>query len=402
MKTKEYREQIAEAFLHLLEEPELYWKQGWKYSGIQCPVNARSGYGYKGINRFYLFVTALERGYSDPRWATFHQIEEKGWRLHDAKGQGVKVEYWFPYDTQEKKMVSWQEYYSSGEKFGERYLLRARYSVVFNGDLIEGIPPLETTQTKDELVSFDRTIETLQRNMQVEILNDGEGRAFYRPSEDKIHLPQAKFFETEYEYNATALHELAHATGAPHRLNRNLSGGFGTKEYAFEELIAEISSCFMSSNLQVQQSEKHIENHKAYVQGWVKAIREEPEVLTKAVQQAEQVANYMEYQAELITKKEYEQIARTSMEVRDGAIYKKSSPTEMMREIRADLSTLKEDTIYLRKMIKEDSVPEKATTERKAQTAKRISDAALSEVPFVKAGKEGNRKPAAVAVQRKI
>ena len=102
-KTKEYREQLAEAFLQVLEEKQLDWKKEWQGSGGQTPVNVKTGKDYRGINRLYLTLIAMQRGYTDFRWATFKQIKEQGWRLQDAKGQGIKVEYWFPFDTEEKK-----------------------------------------------------------------------------------------------------------------------------------------------------------------------------------------------------------------------------------------------------------------------------------------------------------
>lgn len=102
MKRKEYRERLAEEFIHLLEEKELDWKQEWR--GRDIPMNAKSGKAYKGSNRFYLSLIAAQRGYDDPRWATFQQIKTAGWHLKNAKGQGVNVEYWYPYDTKDKKI----------------------------------------------------------------------------------------------------------------------------------------------------------------------------------------------------------------------------------------------------------------------------------------------------------
>ncbi len=329
MNAKEYRAHLAETFSHILEEKQLDWKKGWSGGGIHSPYNAHSGHQYKGINRFYLSLIAMQRKYHDPRWATFHQIKENGWRLNNAKGQGVKVEYWFPYDTEEKKMVSWQKFHESGEEFGERYLLRAQYSTVFGADLIEGIPALPKPEKKQ--IEPDQLITTLSKNMGVEILHDGGNRAFYRPSEDKIHLPVLKAFNSEYAYGSTALHELGHATGAPHRLNRNMSGHFGSPAYAYEELIAEISSCFMSANLRMDQQEEHIENHKAYVQSWIHQIREKPETLIKAIQEAEKVAAYMEYHAELIPREEFEKVHRSTLAINDKFVHPDLNDTWRLR-----------------------------------------------------------------------
>lgn len=370
MKTKEYREQIDQTFLDLLEEKQLDWKKEWSGNGTQSPYNANSGHRYKGINRFYLSLIAMSRGYQEPRWATFYQIKERGWRLNNAKGQGVKVEYWFPYDTEEKKMVSWQKFRESWEKFGERYLLRVQYSTVFNADLIEGIPALPKPEKRQ--IEPDQLITTLSKNMGVEILHDGGNRAFYRPSEDKIHLPIPESFYSEYAYGSTALHELGHATGAPHRLNRDMSGHFGSQAYAYEELIAEISSCFMSANLRMEQQEGHIKNHKAYVQSWIGQIKEKPETLIKAVQQAEKAAAYMEYQAELLPESEYKAISQATMEVTEDKIGKEIRPElqdrkilhNTIKEIHADLKELKEGTVFFRKVIGEYGLSRIATKER--------------------------------------
>ncbi len=316
-KAKDYRRKLADEFLHVLEERPLEWKKSWMGGGF-LPSNARTGKRYRGINRFRLALVADARGYDDPRWATFNQIKERGWKLHDAKGQGVGVEYWLPYDKEEKRTISWDEFRMAGEPFGNRYVLRVRYSTVFNAKLIDGIPKLPEPEVHD--VEPDELVDRLSENMGVEIENDGGDRAFYRLSEDKIHLPLPETFLSDYAYASTALHELAHSTGAPHRLNRDMGGTFGTPEYAYEELVAEISSCFMSVNLNAEQDERHVENHKAYVQSWIQVIRDDPEALARAIRQAEQTASYMEYKAELIPKEEYEKVCRSTTEVATSAV----------------------------------------------------------------------------------
>lgn len=311
MNTKEYRLQLANEFVHILEEKQLDWKKEWQGNRAK-PTNARTGRAYHGINSFYLTMIAVQRGYMDPRWATFNQIRDSGWHLKNAKGQGVTVEYWYPYDLQLKKMTSWEEFKISKEEFGERYVLRAIYTKVFNASLIEGIPNME--EKKRQEILPDQLIEALSSRMNVPILHDGGDQAYYSIQEDRIHLPHMEDFYSEYAYNSTALHELGHSTGARHRLNRNVANIFGSPEYAFEELIAEITSCFLSAELSIPQAEGDIGNHKAYVQNWIQTIREKPEKLAKAIQQAEKATAYMEYMAGLIPKKEFDILNRSSAE----------------------------------------------------------------------------------------
>lgn len=163
-KAKEYRGKLADEFLHVLEERPLEWKKSWMGGGF-LPSNARTGKRYRGINRFRLALAADARGYDDPRWATFNQIKERGWKLHDAKGQGVGVEYWLPYDKEEKRTISWDEFRMAGEPFGNRYVLRVRYSTVFNAKLIDGIPKLPEPEVHD--VEPDELVDRLSENMGV-------------------------------------------------------------------------------------------------------------------------------------------------------------------------------------------------------------------------------------------
>lgn len=317
MKAEEFREQMAGEFLNILEEKQLNWVKDWQTVNL-APRNAKSGRRYRGINRFYLSLVAMKRGYRDPRWATFAQIRERGWRLEDAKGQGVKVEYWFPYDKRERKTLTWDEYNAATDEERDRCVILAKYFTVFNASLIRGIPELPAEEPPAAAGNPDELVSTISKNMGVEIIHDGQGEAFYRIATDTIHLPEPKYFFSDYGYNSTALHELGHATGAKHRLNRLAERGSDWQSIAFEELVAEMSSCFMGAYLAEGPDPMHLENHKAYVQNWISFIREKPERLVEAVRQAEQAADYLELQAGLIPEKEYEKASRSSMEAKEG------------------------------------------------------------------------------------
>ena len=295
------QQQLAEEFVTLLETEQLEWKKGW--SGISArPYNPVTGTVYHGVNRFRLLLTAQALGYQDPRWCTFHQIQKNNWKLKRGKGQASKVEIWMPYDRELKKWITWEEFREQGG-ITEHYCLRTKSYPVFNGDMIEGIPQLEVTLQEVDPVEL---VDTISDSMQVPIVYHETDRAFYRPSEDRIYLPNREQFFSTYDYASTALHELAHATGAAHRLNRKLTGSTSQESYAQEELVAEITSCFLSSELPVKQTEEHIRNHQAYVQSWIRQIREKPESLIRAIQSAEQASNYLEYHGKRITWEEYQ------------------------------------------------------------------------------------------------
>ncbi|VIO68742.1 DNA primase TraC [Bradyrhizobium ivorense] len=99
----------------------------------------------------------------------------------------------------------------------------------------------------------------------------GGNRAFYVPAEDYVQVPPPQAYFEPINWHRTALHELAHASGHPSRLNRDLSGGYGTKKYPFEELIAEISSAFGCASLGIVPTVRHAD----YIGSWLEVLRED-------------------------------------------------------------------------------------------------------------------------------
>jgi len=136
-------------------------------------------------------------------------------------------------------------------------------------------------------------VERVSAGMGVPIIEERSASAYYIPSKDEVHLPLKEQFESDEAYQSTALHELGHATGHPERLDRDQSGSFGTESYAFEELVAEISSTFMSEFFEAEPSAAELDNHKAYVQNWAEAIKNDKNYLFKAIKQAEEAADFM-------------------------------------------------------------------------------------------------------------
>lgn len=319
----EYRAELADAFAHVLEERGLEWRKEWTGSGGGAPHNGITRACYRGTNAFWLSLVSMLKGYSDPRWVTMVQIMDNGGKYHPkqkwhlkAGSKATYVEYWYPYDTKNKKALTWEQYkdeLASGRKDTE-FTLSTKYTAVFNASKVEGMPEIQMPETQD--ISQDELIGRLCAGMGVQIFLDGGDRAYYSPSQDNIHLPTPESFTSEYAFNATALHELSHSTGHPDRLNRDMAGFFGSAEYAYEELVAEMCSCFMGVNLSTEATPDHINNHKAYVQSWIQAIRDKPETLVKAIKDAQAAASFMDWKAGLITDMEYAKSVGSVMEVK--------------------------------------------------------------------------------------
>lgn len=295
----EFRKNVADQFIKVLEEGGLEWQKGWN-SLTAFPFNDFTKKKYNGVNAFFLLLEGIKYN-NDSRWLTFKQIMELNKKLPEEKRlsvkgeKGTKVEYWFLYDKQEKKSISYSEakkLIDNGNKNRDDFVPVPKYYTVFNAQQIENYP--EFDRTINENVLDTDYIKTLSEKMGVTILNDGKGQAYYLPSKDTIHLPERGDFHSQHDYDYTALHELAHSTGHKSRLNRNMTGVFKTEQYAYEELIAEITSCFMGANLTDNIPEEHMNNHKAYIQNWIEIIKDKPEKLVNAIAEAQKAADFME------------------------------------------------------------------------------------------------------------
>ena len=322
---EEFRRQMAEEFAHVLEEKGLEWKKEWT-GGACSPMNGVTKAPYRGTNSFWLSLMAMANGYSDPRWVTSIQVNDVNHRYHPDEHWHIKagskatyVEYWYPFDPKARKAYTWPEYreeLKNGRSESE-FTLACRYTPVFNANQIEGMPALEPVVLNPD-VHMDEIVKTLSETMGVEIRTDSD-EAYYSPMQDMIHLPRPEQFTDEYAFNATALHELSHSTGHPARLNRPMSAFFGSDGYAYEELVAEIASCFMSTEIRAEPTEEHIRNHKAYVENWVSGIRKKPDILIKAIRDADTAAK-----AGLLPEQDFEKfrnntITREKRAVRQAA-----------------------------------------------------------------------------------
>jgi len=297
------RKALVDAVMKNLEKGVGLWKQGWAGGGV--PVSGISGKQYNGINRMFLMAATAERGYSDNRWVTFKQMEEKGWSFkRDEEGKsrgknaGVSIEYFELRDRETKQ--PFDRHTLDGMTADERndymdenvYPIR-KYYRVFNGDVIEGIPERERVE-HDPTGRNDRAEALIKYWSETESpIKYGGSMAYYSSTKDEIHLPEKQNFVDMPEFYSTALHEIGHSTGHEKRLNRNLDGKFGSAEYAEEELRAEIASMFLEQDLGVAASEKHIENNSAYIGSWKSKIKEDPNVLFKAIADAERMTKFV-------------------------------------------------------------------------------------------------------------
>ena len=283
-KAQEYREELVKKLCDAMENGTAPWQKTW--TDGDAPFNAVSGRAYHGINSINLALQSQALGHADdPRWLTFDQAKEKGWHVKPGE-KGTHVEF---YKFDEKPKVD--EFGDpvldeDGKQEVEKSVLVRNY-VVFHASQIEGISPY-VPKARNPIETSEKAERILEESG-AEIRHGGN-EAFYSLTGDYIQVPERGQFKTQADYYSTALHELSHWTGHPSRLNRETSSDMNSETYAKEELVAEISSMFVSAETGIPQTQAHFDNHAAYVDHWVKAIKEDPNALFRAVNQAQKAS----------------------------------------------------------------------------------------------------------------
>ena len=304
-KEVEYRQQMIDEIIDCLERDVIPWEKCWNEKRYR-PYNAATNIAYRGLNNANLSIVSMARGYKDPRFMTFQQAKQKGYRIKQGS-KCINIAYWTYYSFEEKKSLSVSEWNRIPAEEQLKYKLIVKKSQVFNAECIDGIPPLQIEEFENKKIDcLEKAVGNIVKNIGLFKIKEGYGKAAYIPSEDSICIPDFSAFHDEKSYYSTLFHELAHATGHPQRLNRDLSGRFGSESYAIEELRAEIASMFLAQDFSMELDRKHIDNHKAYIQSWLKTIKKQPMVLFKAIKEAEGIASYMERNAEMEKLLEYD------------------------------------------------------------------------------------------------
>lgn len=296
---------IVEKVLENLENENNVWKQSWmpKNGVNSMPHNITTGRAYKGLNA----VRLLMQGYEDPRWLTFNQLEQMDLRFKTgpegesiAKGHGVPIEIYREYDNLKKRNFDRNDpefvAFTEDEKIKymkENVAAVTKSAIVFNASLVNGIESYVVPEVEVDTRERNEKLDKLMNSWEAKITYNAGLTPCYMPSHDSIAMPESSLFESKEAFYGTALHEIGHSTGHRSRLNRDLSGDFGTELYAKEELKAEFGAVLMCIEHGVTLNESHIQNHAAYIQNWQQAIRDNPKELINAIRDAQRIATYV-------------------------------------------------------------------------------------------------------------
>lgn len=281
-------EEVTARVIAELEAGRFPWVQPWGVPGsdnaaaLGLPFNAVTGRSYSGINILILWGALFENGYPAQGWLTFRQALSLGG--HVRKGErGTTVVYadrFVPETEKERAQASGEE--ARGVAFLKRF-------TVFNVAQCDGI---QIQPTGAPSILPEREIlplgEALIAASDVDF-RIGGAKAFYAPDPDFVQVPPQTAFFDQINYYRTVLHELTHATGHAKRLGRKILNPFGSKDYAREELVAEMGSAFLCAALGIVPSVRHAD----YVGSWLAVLREDNRAIVRAASQASKAADWL-------------------------------------------------------------------------------------------------------------
>jgi antirestriction protein ArdC len=277
---------VTDKIVQLLEGGTIPWRKPW-HSPSNAPRNLITGHVYRGINPLLCLIDCLLNNWELPLFISFQQAKERGWQIE----KGAKST-WIKWAGTGVKKVE-EEDGSTREEFYHSFRWHNVFHVSWIDDsdsdrpLAELLPTTAPTTT-DSSPQID-AVEQFVTSQKASI-REGGSEAFYLASLDTIQLPYRADFDSVEMFYATQIHELSHWTGHHSRLGRDLSGKFGTKQYAQEELIAELSAAMVCNTLGI---EVELQHHASYLQHWLEILKRDNRAFFKAASQAQKAADLL-------------------------------------------------------------------------------------------------------------
>jgi antirestriction protein ArdC len=284
-----------------LEEGRRPWIQPWDAAravGPALPRNAATGRCYSGVNVLILWAAVVRHGFPSQAWLTFRQALDLGGAVRKGE-RGTTVVYANRFAPQGRDGEGGDD--GGGEAAGIEASLVGRAPkrpgaipflkrfTVFNAAQVDGLPPSRFPDpaplSEPEAVPV---AEALIAASGVDF-RVGGAQAFYNPVHDFVAVPPQPAFHHQINYYRTALHELTHATGHPSRLDRDQRGWFGSRDYAREELVAEMGAAFLCASLGIVPTVRHAD----YIAGWLDLLRSDSRAIFRAASAASKAADWL-------------------------------------------------------------------------------------------------------------
>ncbi|MCR4847348.1 MAG: ssDNA-binding domain-containing protein [Bacteroidales bacterium] len=282
---------VTDRIVEQLDKGIIPWQKPW--SGACLADGGAINYVSR---KPYSFLNQLLLG-KEGEWLTFKQIKDAGGNIKKGSKAGMVVFF------KQVKMNKTVKNEDGSEKEEQRLVPILRYFNVFHIDDTEGVGSKikKEEETGTLIFPIDTAEEVitgyLGREKALKFHNDKlTDRAFYSPSLDMVSVPMLSQYEIPEEYYSTTFHELVHSTKAKSRCDRDSEqhgiAAFGNEDYSREELVAEIGSAMLCNKIGIE-CEKAFKNSVAYIQGWLKALKNDNRAIVWASSRAEIAAKFI-------------------------------------------------------------------------------------------------------------
>lgn len=278
-------DRITNEIIAAIEAGPGEFRMPWHHDGATTsrPLNVASGKPYRGVNILSLWAAGAGLGFSSGLWGTYRQWSDRGAQVRKGE-KGTSVVFWKRLDDDSNATGRT----SPDTENSQKGRLVARGYIVFNADQVEGFTL--TSAVFPDLASRICQAERFLSALGISIIHGGD-EAYYRPAADQVHLPDFERFFNASAYYAVALHECGHATGAKHRLDRDLTARFGTDCYAMEEMCVELAAGFLLADLGISHNPRP--DHAAYINAWLEVLKGDSRAIFSAASKAQAIADWM-------------------------------------------------------------------------------------------------------------
>lgn len=277
---------VTDRIVEMLNQGIIPWRKPWhgeKASAENTAISYTSRRAYSIINQWLLGCVPGE-------YLTFNEVKKSGGSVKKGEKSHMVVFY---------TKAQYKRKNEDGEEEIVTYPLLKYYNV-FHINQTEGVPskvkPGEVIEAPEMNDCADIVIADYIAREGIKLTADKHSdKAFYRPSTDEVVVPMVSQYNEVAEYYSTLFHELTHSTMKESRCNRkaeNEGSHFGNEQYSREELVAEIGSAMLCSRLGVS-IDKAFRNSVAYIQGWLKALKNDAKMIIWAAGRAEKAAKYI-------------------------------------------------------------------------------------------------------------
>ena len=279
-------DEITGKIIAELEAGRFPWVQPWGTSAAKAPLglpkNASSGRNYSGINILILWGAVVQHGFPGQGWLTYRQAAALGGNVRKGE-RGTTVVYADRFVPEDEKRRA----HETGDEAQAIPFLK-RFTV-FNVAQCENLPDDITVAVPPPPPGLiEPRVEALIKATGIDFRIGGD-RAFYVPADDYVVVPPPQAYFEPINWHRTALHEIGHASGHHSRLNRNLSGSFGSKLYSVEEITAELISAFCCASMGIVPTVRHAD----YIGSWLEVLREDTRAIVRAASQASKAADWI-------------------------------------------------------------------------------------------------------------